>query len=75
MLIATKMLHVTSLKNWRQFYFYVGIYTNPPIDHQNIQCVAGVVVSCKIPILATRVRFPGDATNFVSMVASVVHTG
>ena len=23
--------------------------------------VAGVVVSCKIPILATRVRFPGDA--------------
>ena len=24
--------------------------------------VAGVVVSCKIPILATRVRFPGDAT-------------
>ena len=26
--------------------------------------VAGVVVSCKIPILATRVRFPGDAILF-----------
>ena len=26
--------------------------------------VAGVVVSCKIPILATRVRFPGDANIF-----------
>ena len=26
--------------------------------------VAGVVVSCKIPILATRVRFPGDACSF-----------
>ena len=26
--------------------------------------VAGVVVSCKIPILATRVRFPGDAHMF-----------
>ena len=25
---------------------------------------AGVVVSCKIPILATRVRFPGDAHLF-----------
>ena len=25
---------------------------------------AGVVVSCKIPILATRVRFPGSATDF-----------
>ena len=24
--------------------------------------VAGVVVSCKIPILATRVRFPGGAS-------------
>ena len=31
------------------------------------QCLgsaAGVVVSCKIPILATRVRFPGDAHLF-----------
>ena len=47
------------------------------VDFSNLalecQSVAGVVVSCKIPILATRVRFPGDATNFVSMVASVVH--
>ena len=25
------------------------------------ECAAGVVVSCKIPILATRVRFPGGA--------------
>ena len=25
---------------------------------------AGVVVSCKIPILATRVRFPGGAHSF-----------
>ena len=29
-----------------------------------LKCVAGVVVSCKIPILATRVRFPGDAHTF-----------
>ena len=31
-----------------------------------VEChsVAGVVVSCKIPILATRVRFPGDAHVF-----------
>ena len=29
------------------------------------QSVAGVVVSCKIPILATRVRFPGDAQLFI----------
>ncbi len=31
-----------------------------------VEChgVAGVVVSCKIPILATRVRFPGDARFF-----------
>ena len=27
-------------------------------------CAAGVVVSCKIPILATRVRFPGGAILF-----------
>ena len=26
-----------------------------------LQGAAGVVVSCKIPILATRVRFPGGA--------------
>ena len=26
---------------------------------------AGVVVSCKIPILATRVRFPGGAIFFL----------
>ena len=34
--------------------------------------VAGVVVSCKIPILATRVRFPGDATYFMRVVTSYV---
>ena len=33
---------------------------------------AGVVVSCKIPILATRVRFPGSATDFGAMVRSGV---
>ena len=32
---------------------------------QMSRCVAGVVVSCKIPILATRVRFPGDAYIFL----------
>ena len=51
------------------FVFFNSITERP------IQCAAGVVVSCKIPILATRVRFPGDATNFLSMVASVVHPG
>ena len=31
-------------------------------EHKIIQTsAAGVVVSCKIPILATRVRFPGGA--------------
>ena len=33
----------------------------------NLHCLgsaAGVVVSCKIPILATRVRFPGGANDF-----------
>ena len=38
------------------------------VDFSNLalecQSVAGVVVSCKIPILATRVRFPGDAQLF-----------
>lgn len=29
---------------------------------------AGVVVSCKIPILATRVRFPGGANFFSPLV-------
>ena len=37
------------------FVFFNSITERP------IQCAAGVVVSCKIPILATRVRFPGDA--------------
>ena len=32
------------------------------VSREKCSCVAGVVVSCKIPILATRVRFPGDAT-------------
>ena len=31
---------------------------------QNSHGTAGVVVSCKIPILATRVRFPGGAHYF-----------
>ena len=29
-------------------------------------CAAGVVVSCKIPILATRVRFPGGAKTYIA---------
>ena len=29
------------------------------------QSTAGVVASCKIPILATRVRFPGSAVFFI----------
>ena len=40
------------------FVFFNSITERP------IQCAAGVVVSCKIPILATRVRFPGDANIF-----------
>ena len=46
----------------------VGAETKPPSGKLSLfvaRCsscsVAGVVVSCKIPILATRVRFPGDA--------------
>ena len=49
----------------------VGAETKPPSGKLSLfvaRCsscsVAGVVVSCKIPILATRVRFPGDATFF-----------
>ena len=34
---------------------FIGIYL------QYFSGTAGVVVSCKIPILATRVRFPGSA--------------
>ena len=33
---------------------------------QSLGCAAGVVVSCKIPILATRVRFPGGAGSFLA---------
>ena len=33
---------------------------------------AGVVVSCKIPILATRVRFPGSATDFCYFVVTLI---
>ena len=40
------------------FVFFNSITERPR------QCAAGVVVSCKIPILATRVRFPGDAILF-----------
>ena len=32
----------------------------------NLNGAAGVVVSCKIPILATRVRFPGGALFFLA---------
>ena len=49
----------------------VGAETKPPSGKLSLfvaRCsscsVAGVVVSCKIPILATRVRFPGDAQLF-----------
>ena len=38
----------------------LNIKLNPSTDVGT----AGVVVSCKIPILATRVRFPGGATDF-----------
>ena len=33
-------------------------------------CTAGVVVSCKIPILATRVRFPGSALFYIKVKVS-----
>ena len=42
------------------FSFFVDF----KISTAECQGVAGVVVSCKIPILATRVRFPGDAHLF-----------
>ena len=35
---------------------------------QIITSAAGVVVSCKIPILATRVRFPGGASKLLFLV-------
>ena len=35
------------------------------------QSVAGVVVSCKIPILVTRVRFPGGALTALPVTAEV----
>ena len=35
----------------------ISIFSRTPL------CAAGVVVSCKIPILATRVRFPGGASK------------
>ena len=48
----------------------VGADTKPPSGKLSLfvaRCsscsVAGVVVSCKIPILATRVRFPGGALH------------
>ena len=43
------------------FVFFNSITERP------IQCAAGVVVSCKIPILATRVRFPGSALLLLSI--------
>jgi hypothetical protein len=38
------------------------IYVKTP----HITSAAGVVVSCKIPILATRVRFPGGAAGDIA---------
>ena len=37
---------------------WIDVSRNLPVS------TAGVVVSCKIPILATRVRFPGGARTF-----------
>ena len=53
-------LYSASLQVYKAYCltFYFSLYYN---------CVAGVVVSCKIPILATRVRFPGDAIFFSSL--------
>ena len=57
----------------------VGAETKPPLGKLSLfvaRCsscsVAGVVVSCKIPILATRVRFPGDAYVIFGRFALVV---
>ena len=49
------------------FVFFNSITERP------IQCAAGVVVSCKIPILATRVRFPGDATFLADIVFTLLY--
>ena len=46
------------------FGFDKGEMGHFPITEGQIQGTAGVVVSCKIPILATRVRFPGSAKMF-----------
>ena len=40
---------------------------NKPKITRRYERAAGVVVSCKIPILATRVRFPGDAINYYTI--------
>ena len=54
------------------FSYYYRFSNNPSIDEKRKHGVAGVVVSCKIPILATRVRFPGDATYFMRVVTSYI---
>ena len=43
------------------------------ITNSTLNRVAGVVVSCKIPILATRVRFPGDATFLADIVFTLLY--
>ena len=60
----------------------VGAETKPPLGKLSLfvaRCsscsVAGVVVSCKIPILATRVRFPGDAINYYTIFNYIILLG
>ena len=47
---------------WKIGYFHIYYRFPRSIQYES---AAGVVVSCKIPILATRVRFPGDAQLFI----------
>ena len=46
---------------WKIGYFHIYYRFPRSIQYES---AAGVVVSCKIPILATRVRFPGGAFSF-----------
>ena len=52
---------------WLSGRAFASHVKGPGFNPRHLQvaiCAAGVVVSCKIPILATRVRFPGGAHVF-----------
>ena len=58
--VQTFYIHCLFIAFLQQFFNYHQVVYSSRISH----CAAGVVVSCKIPILASRVRFPGGALSF-----------